>query len=107
MSRSYPFTKLSRLPRLLNHTQIRAQIPDAAGENPSQADARSGENQAMELADNEANGRILALPVALEGMAVREGFEPSDRECVPSAEGLYLCTAILYGHYAFSDHVRL
>ncbi len=65
------------LPRLLDHTQIRAQIPDAAGGNLSQADASSEGNQAMELADNKANGRTMTLPVALGHLAVREGFEPS------------------------------
>ena len=65
------------LPRLLDHTQIRAQISDAVGENLSQADASSEGNQAMELADNKGNGRMLTLPVALGRVAVREGFEPS------------------------------
>jgi integrase len=65
------------LPRLFDDTQIRAQIADAAGQNLSQADARSEGNQAMELADNKANGRMLTLPVALGRVAVREGFEPS------------------------------
>jgi hypothetical protein len=51
------------LPRLLDHTQMRAQIPDAAGQNLSQVDASSDGKQAMELADNKANGRILMLPV--------------------------------------------
>ncbi len=65
------------LPRLLENTQIRAQIPGASGQNLSQADARAEGRQATEGADNKVNSRVLTLPVALVGMAVREGFEPS------------------------------
>jgi integrase len=65
------------LPRLFEYTQIYAQISGAAGQNLSHADARSEGNDAMEVADNKADRRMLTLPVTLGAVAVREGFEPS------------------------------
>jgi hypothetical protein len=38
-----------------------------------------------------------------KALAARTGVEP---EYLPPVERLYLCTAILYGHDPFSDHVR-
>ncbi len=65
------------LPRLLDNTQIRAQIADAAGHNLSEDGARCEGNGAIELAENTANSRMLTRPAALGRVAVREGFEPS------------------------------
>jgi integrase len=71
------YDAVKRLPRLLDHTQIRAQISVAAGHYLSHTDAKSEGNQTMQLANHEANGRMLTPPVALNELAVREGFEPS------------------------------
>ena len=65
------------LPRLLENTQIRAQILGAAGHKLSQPDAESEGKQITEPADSEANRPMLTHPVALGANTDGEGFEPS------------------------------
>jgi hypothetical protein len=65
------------LPRLLDNTQIRAQIPDAAGQNLSQADARSEAGEVCQREGNGVFGPVVTLPVAKGGMERVKGIEPS------------------------------
>jgi hypothetical protein len=65
------------LPRLLDNTQIRAQISGVGGHRLSQADEKDEQRKEAELPDNLANRRVLTPAVALGAVAVREGFEPS------------------------------
>jgi integrase len=65
------------LPRLLENTQIRAQISGVGGHRLSQADEKDEQRKGAEAPDNLANSRVLTLPVAWTAGAVREGFEPS------------------------------
>jgi hypothetical protein len=65
------------LPRLLNHTQIRAQISDAERLPVSQLVARSDENGNTQPVDGEQYSRLLTLPVASGRMERVKGIEPS------------------------------
>lgn len=64
------------LPRLAEHTQIRAQISGAEGQNLSQDDASNGKGSEPLEADNDSLRRDMTVPVASVEMAVRGGFEP-------------------------------
>ncbi len=65
------------LPRLLDNTQIRAQISGAGGHNLSQVDVKSEGKQETERADNKADSLNLTHPVALGRMERVKGIEPS------------------------------
>jgi len=71
------YDAIKRLPRLLDHTQIRAQISGAAGQNVAQAGAAS---EGKERAETPVNGGVchaLACADAMGQMERAKGFEPS------------------------------
>ena len=71
------YEAIKGLPRLLDHTQIRAQISGAAGQNVAQAGAAS---EGKEHAETPVNGgvcRTLAHSDAVVEMERAKGFEPS------------------------------
>ena len=73
------YEAIKGLPRLLEHTQIRAQISGATGQNVAQPVA-AGEGNG--LAETPVNGGVchaLAHSVAMGGMERAKGFEPSIR----------------------------
>src|ERR1035441_1875486 len=71
------YEAIKGLPRLLDHTQIRAQISGAAGQNVAQAGAASEGNGRAETPVNGGVCRTLAQAVATEKMERAKGFEPS------------------------------
>ena len=70
------YEAILKLPRLMECTQIRAQISGAAGDIVSQAVAEGKENHSSEDADNQPASRKLTVPVAPWRKTVRGGFEP-------------------------------
>ena len=64
------------LPRLMDRTQIRAQISGATGDFVSQSVANGEGKRTSEDADNQQNSRKLTVPVAPCQKSVRGGFEP-------------------------------
>ncbi len=65
------------LPRLFDHTQIRAQIADAPGQHVSQVDAKGEGMEPAEAVDNDRHSRVTTVPVAKRGMERVKGIEPS------------------------------
>jgi integrase len=71
------YDAIKALPRLLGHTQIRAQISGAGGRKAAKAGARNeGQVDLKHPYDDEVSP-ALAPSVAIRAAAVREGFEPS------------------------------
>jgi integrase len=71
------YEAIKGLPRLLDHTQIRAQISGAAGQNVAQRVASSEGNGHAETPVNGGVCRMLALAGAAGGLERAKGFEPS------------------------------
>jgi integrase len=71
------YEAIKNLPRLVNYTQIRAQISDAEGCVATQPDAKSGEEKGVEAIDSETLRRVLAHVVARGQKERVKGIEPS------------------------------
>ena len=71
------YDAIKGLPRLLDHTQIRAQISGAAGQNGAQADASGEGTKAAQMPANGGACHGLAQCVARGEMERAKGFEPS------------------------------
>jgi hypothetical protein len=69
------YEAIKGLPRLLDHTQIRAQISGAAGQNVAQAGAASEGKERAETPINGGFCRTLAHGVAVGKMERAKGFE--------------------------------
>jgi integrase len=81
------YDAIKALPRLADHTQIRAQIADSQGRDVTQADAESGGRESGEDVDNKEVGRALTHPVATGHKERVRGIEPPFR-CRPSDNSL-------------------
>ena len=71
------YDAIKGLPRLLDHTQIRAQISGAAGQNVAQAGAASEGEGHTETPVNGGVCHTLTHAVAVGKMERAKGFEPS------------------------------
>ncbi len=71
------YEAIKNLPRLVEHTQIRAQISDGERRDVTEADVKSEGEECGERVDSEGFGRELAQPVASRQRERVKGIEPS------------------------------
>ncbi len=70
------YEAIKNLPRLVDYTQIRAQISDGEGRKLSQGDAKIGGNERVKVIEFEEVGRALAHSAVTGQNMGGEGFEP-------------------------------